>query len=60
MDKLGLKGKILFVLFAVFLIISAILFNFEQMILAVISFIVAVIFALLLVMVHKKEFKSNE
>ncbi len=55
MNKLSLKTKILFVLFAVFLIISAILFNFEQMILAVISFIVAVVFAALLVIDHKKE-----
>lgn len=53
MNKLSLKGKISFILFAVFLVVSAILFNFEQMIFAIISLIVAVIFAVLLAIEHK-------
>lgn len=54
MNKEKLKVKILFLLFAIFLIISAILFNFEKMLLAIISYIIVIIFALLLVM-EKKE-----
>jgi len=54
MNKLNLKVKISFVLFAIFLIISAILFNFEQMVLAIISLIIAIIFAVLLTNEHNK------
>lgn len=53
MNKLSLKSKISFVLFAVFLFIGAVLFNFEQMIFAVISLIIAIIFAVLLAFEHK-------
>lgn len=53
MNRLSFKGKISFILFAVFLIISAILFDFEQIILAIISLIIAIIFALLLTIWHK-------
>ncbi len=53
MNKLSLKSKISFILFAVFLVISAVLFNFEQMIFAVISLIIATIFAVLLAIEHK-------
>ncbi len=59
MKKLSLKCKILFILFATFLIISAILFNFEQITLAVISFIVAIIFAVLLVINQKKSLNKT-
>ncbi len=48
MKQFGLKDKILFAFFAIFLIASGILFNFEQMILAVVSFSVALLFAILL------------
>ncbi len=54
MNKLSLKVKILFVLFVVFLIISDILFSFEQMILAIVSLIGAIIFGILLTIEHKK------
>ncbi len=54
MNRLSLKGKISFILFSVFLIISAILFNLEQIPLAAISFIVAIIFVVLLLIEHKK------
>lgn len=54
MNKLSLRGKISFVLFSIFLIISSILYNFEQIVLAIISFIGAIIFAVLLVIEHKK------
>lgn len=57
MNRLNLKGKILVVLFIIFLIISAIMFNFEKMVLAIISFIIAFIFALLLAIYHKKNLK---
>lgn len=59
MDKLSLKCKILFILFAVCFIISDILFNFEQMILAIISFIIAIIFAVLLTIEYKKNSNKN-
>ncbi len=54
MNKLSLKIKIIFLLFAIFLIISAISFNFEQMLLAIISLIIATLFAVLLAIYHKK------
>ncbi len=54
MNKLNLKGKIFFTFFALFLIISAVSFNFELMILAIVSLTVAIIFALLLTIEHKK------
>lgn len=57
MNKLNLKGRILVILFAIFLIISAVSFNFEHMILAVISFIVVIIFTVLLIIESKKGFK---
>lgn len=57
MNRLNLKMKILVMLFILFLCMSAILFNFEQMTLAIVSFIIAVIFALLLAVYHKKNIK---
>ncbi len=61
MSKLNLKGKISFILFIVFLIISDIFFNFEQIPVAFVSLIVAIIFAVLLVMYHGNNtmIKSN-
>ncbi len=57
MKKLSLKGKLLFISFVVFLIISGTLFNFDQMTLAVVFLIVAIIFAILLEIYHKNNFK---
>lgn len=53
MNKLSLKGKILFALFSMFLIISSISFNFEKMIIAIISLIIAIICASLLIIEQK-------
>lgn len=57
MNRLNLKIKILVTLFILFLCISAIMYNFEQMALAIVSFTIAMIFALLLVIYHKKNIK---
>ncbi len=57
MIKLTLKIRILFVLFTIFLFASAILFNFEEMFLAGLSFGVTIVLAILLVIAHKKELK---
>ena len=52
MDKLDLKSKILFVLFALFLIISSVLFSLEKIILAVVFFVIALVFIFLLVSIR--------
>lgn len=53
MNKLDLKRKILFVLFSLFLIISSVLFNLEKIVLAVIFFVIALVFIFLLVSIKK-------
>lgn len=55
MNHLSFKGKALFGLFVIFLMISAIAFNFEQMLLAAVSFVGATIFAVLLAIHHKQK-----
>lgn len=57
MNRLNLKMKMLVVLFILFLCMSAIMFNFEQIALAIVSFVIAVMFALLLAIYHKKNIK---
>lgn len=57
MNRLNLKMKLLVMLFILFLCMSAIMFNFDQMVLAIVSFIIAAIFALLLAIYHKKNIK---
>lgn len=59
MNRLNLKMKLLVMLFILFLCMSAIMFNFDQMVLAIVSFIIAAIFALLLAIYHKKNIKWN-
>lgn len=55
MKRLGFKGWVLFILFAVSLFISGILFNFEEMIAAIIALVIAIIFAILLAIYSKKK-----
>lgn len=60
MNKLDLKGKIIVVLFILFLIISDIMFNFELIVLAIVSIIITIILAILLIIYHNKNFKRNK
>lgn len=57
MNKLSLKSKILFLLFAASLSLSAIFFNFEQVILAIVALIITLIFAVLLAIEAKEGLK---
>lgn len=57
MDRLSLKGKIFVVFFLLFLSISAIMFDCEQLEFAFVSLSIALIFALLLVIYHKRNMK---